>query len=206
MGKIWILCGPLASGKSTVASLFAEAGAVILDADRIANELMDTDLKLRRQLSEAFGEEIFDELGELRRREIARRVFDDTEARRKLEAMVHPRVLDRLAEEAAVFRESGEGLMLMEVVLWLRLDPPPFPVDGICMTLAPEALLIERAVERGGMAEKEAEDRLEAQSDWRLWAKRADVLIDTDRPKEALRELVLSYYRAWTEPEEGREA
>jgi dephospho-CoA kinase len=203
MGQIWILCGPLASGKSTVAAFFAEAGAVVLDADQLVDDLLEESTVVKSDLRDAFGDEIFDELDRPDREAISRQVFADPAARARLEGILHPRVLERLEEEARAFREKPGGLLLLEVVLWMKLDPPPFPVDGICLTEAPEKVLLDRAVARGGLDEPAARSRLSAQAGWENWNKRADVTLNTDQPKEALRETVLSYYRAWTQSDEG---
>jgi len=204
MGAVWVLCGPLASGKSTVAAFFAEAGAMVMDADRVVEELLEDKLAVQEEIREAFGEQVFDEFGKPDREALSEKVFKDPAARRRLEAILHPRVLERLGEEAASFRDRKGGLLLLEIVLWMKLDPPPFPVDGVCLTIAPDVHLVQRAMARSGLSEEAARARLAAQGDWRDWARRADVLIDTDGPKEALRAKVFSYYRAWTEAEEGR--
>ncbi len=202
MGQVWILCGPLASGKSTVAGFFAEAGAVVLDADTLVGELLEESDEVHRDLREAFGDGVFDDTERPDREAISARVFADPEARASLEGILHPRVLERLEEETLAFRDKPGGLLLLEVVLWLNLDPPPFEVDGVCLTLAPEETLLGRAVERGGLDEEGARARLSAQKGWRSWEAKADVVIDTEGPKEALRETVLSYYRAWTQAEQ----
>ncbi len=201
MGQVWILCGPIASGKSTVATFFAEAGAVVLDADKLVDDLLEDSAVVKSELREVFGDEIFDELDRPDREAISLQVFADPAARARLEGILHPRVLERLEEEARSFREKPGGLLILEVVLWMKLDPPPFPVDGICLTEAPEAVLLDRAVARGGMDEPAAKSRLEAQSGWKRWSDRADVTLNTDMSKEALRETVFSYYRAWTQSE-----
>ncbi len=204
MGQVWILCGPLASGKSTLAGFLAEAGAVVLDADGLVGELLEESSEVHGELREAFGEEVFDDTERPDREAIAARIFADPSARLQLEAILHPRVLERLEEEALAFRDKPGGLLILEVVLWLNLDPPPFEVDGVCLATAPEETLLARAVERGGLSEEAARARLAAQEGWRRWPDRADVVIPTEGPKEALRETVLSYYRAWTQAEQER--
>ena len=203
MGQVWILCGPIASGKTTVATFFAEAGAVVLDADKLVDELLEDSAVVKSELREAFGNEIFDKLDRPDREAISRKVFADPAARARIEGILHPRVLERLEEEARTFREKPGGLLLLEVVIWMKLDPPPFPVDGICLTQAPEKVLLSRAAARRGMDEHAARSRLKAQEGWKNWSDRADVILNTDQSKEALRETVFSYYRAWTQSDEG---
>jgi dephospho-CoA kinase len=203
MGAVWVLCGPLASGKSTVATYFAEAGASVMDADRVVAELLAEDLHVQESLRDAFGPDVFDEFNKPDPAAIAARVFADEPARARLEGILHPSVLERLGEEARQFREKPGGILLLEIVLWMKLDPAPFPVDGVCVTLAPPEKLISRATARDGLVEDAARARLAAQAGWEEWATRADVVIDTDCSREALRESIFSYYRAWTQSEEG---
>jgi len=202
MGAVWVLCGALASGKSTVAGYFAEAGAEVLDADAVVAGLLEDDSGVRKLMEEAFGPGILGRDDRPDRGILAERAFADPAFRRTLESILHPRVLASLGDRASRFRKEPGGLLILEIVLWMRLDPAPFPVDGVCVTRAPVERLIERAVGRG-LTKEEARARLRAQGAWEDWGSRADILLDTDCSMESLRETVLSYYRLWTRKGKG---
>jgi len=186
MGAVWVLTGPLAAGKSTVAGLLACHGARILDADAVVHRLLAGDAQLQSDLRELLGEEIFAADGVPDRGRIAERVFGDASLRRALEALLHPRVLADLGREAAAWRQSGSGLLVLEVVLWFQQEDPPFAVDGVILVTAPRELLLARAAARGRLDPEELERRLAAQGDWERWRQRADRVLDTDCSREEL--------------------
>lgn len=104
------LIGRIGAGKSTVAARFAAHGARVIDADRIAHEVLE-EADVRRRVVERFGPEVLDADGRIRRRAIAERVFGPTpehaEALESLEAIVHPRVRSRIAAELATARAQA---------------------------------------------------------------------------------------------------
>jgi hypothetical protein len=100
------LAGGIASGKSAVASLLAELGCAVFDADRAAREVLLLP-EVRAQIVSWWGESVLGESGEIDRRAVAAIVFDDPEARRRLEGLTHPLIeARRLAAVAAVPREA----------------------------------------------------------------------------------------------------
>ncbi len=180
MGKVWVVTGPMGSGKSTVCRLFADQGATVLDADGLSHRLMADERQVRAGLHALFGEGVFGEDGSPDRKLIGRRVFEDPALLSRLEALLHPPVLAELAEKAAEWRAGDEGLLIMEIVLWYQQASPPFPVDGILLTMAPRKRLIERVTSSRGLAAFEAERRLDSQGEWHRWTAGADRVLDTD--------------------------
>src|SRR5690349_21299537 len=96
------LTGGVAAGKSTVSAVLAELGAVVIDADLLAREVVAPGSEGLAEIVEAFGTEVLTDDGELDRPAMGARVFADEPARRRLEGIIHPRVRSRAAElEAA---------------------------------------------------------------------------------------------------------
>jgi dephospho-CoA kinase len=105
------LLGGIAAGKSTVGRIFAEHGFRVLDADLVARDVV-TEPDARAAILDRFGPGFFDASGELRRADLAELVFGDPTARRDLEAIVHPRVRERLLAGLAAARRAGESVVL----------------------------------------------------------------------------------------------
>src|SRR2546425_3541913 len=94
------LTGGVASGKTTVARMFEELGAKIIDADRIGHELLRAPLPAYQEVVHRFGKEILDAGGEIHRKRLGEIVFADTEKLHELNAIVHPRIIQRVEEQA----------------------------------------------------------------------------------------------------------
>jgi dephospho-CoA kinase len=166
------LTGGIGSGKSTVSSLLAERGAVVIDADAIVHELQAPGQPVLAAMVERFGEDILDEAGALRRQRVADLVFGDPEALADLGAIVHPAVGEEIA------RRMAEQVDTDHVVI---LDVPLLVESGrddmaalIVVDVDPE-LAIERLVAHRGFDERDARARVARQ------ASRADRLAKADR-------------------------
>src|SRR5262245_10835026 len=92
------LVGRAGSGKSTVARALVADGAALIDADEIGHQVTDHDPEVRGALASEYGADIYDADGRLDRRRVAARVFSDPAARARLDALVHPRILERAWE------------------------------------------------------------------------------------------------------------
>lgn len=180
MGAVWVVTGPIGGGKSTVCRLFEQCGAAVLDADALVHRLLARHEEVHAGLRTLFGESVFDAAGKPERRRIGHRVFEDPPLLGKLEALLHPHVLDELSLKAADWRRSGAGLLLMEVVLWFQQETSPFPVDGTLLVWAPRQRLLERVVGRSGLDPEEVARRLDSQGDWDRWTGEADRVLNSD--------------------------
>jgi dephospho-CoA kinase len=176
------LTGGIGSGKSTVSALLAERGAVVVDADRIAREVVEPGGPAHDALVERFGT--------TDRPTIASIVFEDAAARADLNAIVHPAVGAEIAARLAEHADS-DAVVVLDIPLLVETGGRArYPVAAVVVVDAPVEAAVARLVEQRGMAEADARARIAAQAtrDERLAA--ADFVVDNSRTLDALREEV----------------
>jgi dephospho-CoA kinase len=155
------LTGGIGSGKSIVAARLAHCGAWIIDSDRIAREVVESGTVGLRAVIDDFGEEILAEDGTLDRSALAARVFDDADARGRLNAIVHPLVAARSRELAAA--APPDAIVVHDIPLLVENDMAArFPL--VVVVHADAAVRRRRLVEQRGMAEPDAAARIAAQA------------------------------------------
>lgn len=142
------LTGGIGSGKSTVSRLLADKGAVIVDADAIAREIVEPGEPALEEIRAAFGPDVIDADGRLRRSRLAEIVFDDPDALARLNAITHPRIAARSAEllEAA----PAEAAVVYDMPLLVEQGPQALTGwDAIVVVDAPDEVRLERLIARG---------------------------------------------------------
>ena len=171
------ITGGAGTGKSTVARMFKELGAEVLDADQIAREAVAVGAPAWVELRRLYGEDYFNPNGELNRSRLAQRVFADPEARRVLDGLIHPRVEAELKARVAELGRRGKALVLVEVPLLFETGREG-AYDRVIVVTAPQALQIRRLRGRDRRGADEIRGILEAQ--WPLAGKvaRADYVVD----------------------------
>jgi len=137
------ITGGAGTGKSTVARMFAELGAEVLDADQIAREMVAVGAPAWAELRRLYGPEYFNENGELNRSKLSQLVFADPEERRRLDGLIHPRVEAELQARVAELGRRGVSLVLVEVPLLFETGREA-AFDRVIVVAAPEALQIRR--------------------------------------------------------------
>jgi dephospho-CoA kinase len=177
------LTGGIGSGKSTVAGRLAEHGAVVIDADRIAREVVEPGTDGLAELTRAFGEDIL--AGEsLDRAKLAAKVFTDENARATLNGIVHPRIGARTAELMAA--APADAVVVHDVPLLVENHLGP-AYHLVLVVDAPEEERVHRVVRDRGMAEKDARARIRAQASEADRRAAADVWLDNGgSPDEVL--------------------
>lgn len=185
------LTGGIASGKSAVAARLAEHGALIIDADLLAREALEPGSPGLDEVISTFGRELVTEAGELDRAALGRVVFNDEEARARLNAIVHPRV----RAEAARLREGASaGTVVVEDIPLLVETGQQDRFDLVLVVQAPESQRISRMLENRGSTEEDARARISAQATDAERAAAADVVLDNSGTVEELRRQVDELY------------
>jgi dephospho-CoA kinase len=179
------LTGNVASGKSTVARRWAEAGVPVVSADALAREVVAPGSEGLARVVDAFGPEVLTRSGELDRARLRALVFDDPEARARLEALLHPLLARRREAWIAERRSEGHRLVVSEIPLLFEAGLEG-AVDRIVLVDAPPATRLRRLVEDRGLAPAEARRILEAQMDPELKRARAHHVIENDGSLEEL--------------------
>ncbi len=169
------LTGGIGSGKSTVAGRLAEHGAVVVDADRIAREVVEPGTPGLAELVAAFGEDILGPDGALDRARLARRVFADEPARLRLNGIVHPRIGARTGELMADV--PADAIVVHDVPLLVENDLGA-AYHLVIVVDAPEETRVRRVVRDRGMSEADARARIGAQAGEAARRAAADVWLD----------------------------
>lgn len=192
------LTGGIGSGKSTVAAMLSELGAVVIDADRLAREVVSVGSPGLQQVVRRFGPDVLDAEGALDRKGLGRKVFKDAAARRDLEAIIHPRVaaLSQARIQAAL--EAGAPLVVYDVPLLYenKLDAG---LPAVVVVRVSPAVQRSRVAGRDGLPEDEIEDRIAAQMPLADKVARAQYVIDNDGPVEETRVQVEALFTRLTQ-------
>jgi len=187
------LTGGIASGKSTVADMFAELGVPIIDTDVIAREVVAAGEPALEDIRHEFGDKVFDDVGHLRRGALRQIVFDDDDARARLETILHPRSQAVAYEQA----EAAGGQYQLIVVPLLSTSPMRDFVDRVLVVDCEESTQIQRLIARDGESEGQARRMLAAQASRDERLKIADDVVRNDADLSATLEQVQEIHRRY---------
>ncbi|MFF5721076.1 dephospho-CoA kinase [Streptomyces buecherae] len=177
------LTGGIGAGKSEVSRLLASYGAVVIDSDKIAREVVEPGTPGLAAVVAEFGEEILDTEGRLDRPKLGSIVFADPQRLAALNAIVHPLVRDRSAElESAA---GADSIVVHDVPLLTENGLAPL-FDLVLVVNASSQTQLDRLVRLRGMTEEEARSRMAAQATREQRKAVADLIVDNDGPLEAL--------------------
>lgn len=190
------LSGGIGSGKSTVARMLAERGAVVIDADAIVHELQAPGTPLVAEIARAFGPGVVDEHGALERVALGEIVFRDEAARKRLNDLVHPKVGAEFARRVQQARDAGAELLVLDIPLLFEGRragtgaSAAMPFDATVLVYASEEMQIARQMARDGCTRDEALRRIRAQMPLAEKRALADHVIENDGDLEATRRQV----------------
>ena len=191
------LTGPMGAGKSTVAAMLRELGARVLDADAIARDEQSRGTTGYSAIVQQFGTEVLGEDKEIDRRKLGDIVFADPRRLEQLEKILHPRVVARILQARKML--PAEQTLVVEAIKLLETSLRSV-CDRIWVVLAPRDQLLPRLAQRG-MSDAGVAARLAAQASEDEFRRAADVLIENDGDRDALRAAVAT---AWSNVREPR--
>lgn len=190
------LTGGIGSGKSTVARMLGERGAVIVDADVVSREVVAPDGLVHEAVVERFGPSVVASDGTIDRSALARVVFGDEAARQDLNQIVHPAVTEVMLERvAAAGAADPDAVVVLEIPLLAEGGQDRYPVDGVIVVDVPVEVAIARLVAGRGFSAEAARGRAAAQATREDRRAIADLVLDNSADLEHLRWEV---DRAWS--------
>jgi dephospho-CoA kinase len=181
------LTGGIGAGKSEVARRLAQLGAVVIDSDRLAREVVEPGTEGLAEVVAAFGPEVLGPDGALDRPALGRRVFGDEAARHRLEAIIHPRVRARSAELIAA--APPDAVVVNDIPLLVETGIGA-GFDLVVVVTASVPSRLRRLAGYRGMSAEEARSRMAAQATDEQRRAVADVVLDNDGSLEDLRAAV----------------
>ncbi len=156
------LTGGIATGKSTVARMFAERGAAVLDADEMVRELQNPGTSVYEAIVEAFGTLILKDDGTIDRKFLGEIVFRDEKGRRQLETIVHPALVAAVQQRVAQLRTQGVSICVVELPLLIEAESER-RFDSVVVVTAPQEVQVGRLMADRGLTREEALARIRSQ-------------------------------------------
>lgn len=188
------LTGGIASGKSTVSRFLSEAGALIIDADKISREVVSQGTTGYDEILSFFGPTILLPDGEIDRKHLGEIIFNDPEKKAHLDAIVHPRVFERSAEMLAqIAAHTPDAVVILDIPLLLEAGMGS-DLAEVIVVYAPEIIQLERLMKRDGIDEQSAMARIRSQIPIEEKRKRATVVIDNSHTLSDSRRQALAVF------------
>jgi len=179
------LTGGIASGKSTVAQMFRQHGAAVIDTDEIAREVTAPGQPPFEEIVKAFGPDMLTPEGTLDRKRLGSLVFSDPERRRQLERITHPPIRAEMRRRLERLRLGANPPAVAVAVIPLLYETgAEAEVDVVVAVAASREDQVSRLMARGGLTRDQAEARLAAQMPTADKARRADFVLDTSASLE----------------------
>lgn len=185
------LTGGVASGKSTVSAVLRDLGAVVVDADALAREVVEPGTPGLAAVAAAFGPEVLADDGSLDRGRLGAVVFADPDRRQALEAIIHPLVRARAAQIEAA---ADPGAVVVHDIPLLVETGQEKSFDAVIVVDVPEDVQVERAARERGWSREEARSRIAAQASREQRRAAATYVVDNSGTTEDLRQRVAEVF------------
>jgi dephospho-CoA kinase len=189
------LTGGIATGKSTVSAILSEAGAIIIDADRIARSVVKKDLPAYREIVDYFGTDILMPNGEIDRNVLGDIIFNDPAKKEHLNSIVHPRVQKEVNRQLKqIERTQPKSVVILDIPLLIEAGMHD-NINDVIVVYAPEHIQIKRLVQRDHLSEADALARVRSQMPIEEKKKKATFVIDNSGPIENTRKQTLDLFK-----------
>lgn len=199
------LTGQTGAGKSTVSAVFTKNGFALIDADKISREVVEPGKPCLSELFDFFGEGIRNADGTLNRRALAKLAFSDKKKLESLNSICHPFITEEIFLRINRFTEEGRRLILLDAPTLFESRASDF-CDLIISVIAEPEVRCRRIIERDGLTEEAARERMNAQLDEAFFLKNSDYIIrnNTDLAQlYALSEEVADKIKVWYDNREN---
>jgi len=176
------LTGGIASGKSVVVNKFKKLGAKVIDADKIAHQVLHENLEVKNKIIKNFGKEILKKNGTINRKKLGKIVFSNAKKRKILEKITHPVIIKEVKKKLNhLITQSLNHFVILDAPLLFETKITNF-VDKIIVVAVPREIQLKRLMERNNLTEQEAWERINSQ--WKIEKKKkfADFIIDNTKP------------------------
>lgn len=172
------LTGGIACGKSTVSAMLVSRGALLVDADQIARDVVQPGSPVLEQVAAHFGQAVIQEDGSLHRKKLGEIVFGNTEARKQLEHILHPPIRKMIREQMESHeKQFPDKLVVVDIPLLFESDLS-FMFKEVMVVYVPPHIQVERLMRRDNITESAANNRINAQMSIEEKRKLADIVID----------------------------
>jgi dephospho-CoA kinase len=185
--KVYGLTGGIGSGKTTIRQLIESLGIPTLDADAIGRELVAPNQPGLVKIVQAFGSDVLTEQGELDRAALRQRILENPDAKHKLEAILHPMIRERTQAAIEQLRRQNSPVIVVEIPLLAETGKPDYIDETIVLDL-PEAMQLQRALQRCTLPEADIRRLMENQASREARLAIADHVIRTDQPLERIKQ------------------
>lgn len=195
------LTGGIGSGKSMVARLFAQLGAVVIDADQLAREVVEPGQPALQEIAATFGPDMILPDGRLDRPRLGGIIFADPGKRARLDAITHPRIRTRM-DELIKLRRSGTGVLIVDIPL-LYENQRTDSVEKVIVVWVDPQTQLARIRQRDGLSDEAARQRITAQMPLDAKRARADHVIDNRGSRDETLRQVEAIYRLYAPASES---
>ncbi len=188
------LTGGIATGKSTVSSVLREAGAIIIDADAIARDVVKKNFPAWHEIVRIFGKEVLLPDGEIDRARLGNIIFRDSSKKEILNKIVHPYVIQKVAELIEeIGKESPDSIVILDVPLLIEAGMDK-GLEDVILVYAPEDIQKKRLAERDGISDEDSLLRVSSQMPIEEKKEFATFIIDNSGPIEATKKRALEVF------------
>lgn len=188
------LTGGIATGKSTVACFFQSAGAVLIDADRIAFEAVQKGTPAWHEIVDHFGAEVLLGDGQINRARLGDIIFNDHDRKAILDRIVHPRVFEEIERQLLILEKDLPGSVVIVDVPLLMETGMDRAMPEVIVVYVPESIQIERLMARDCLCREDALARIRSQMSIEEKKARASIIIDNSHGLEQTRARTLEVF------------